>query len=85
MVPITCISPTSLETYANCPFAYFLNRVIGIEALPEVEPNLSAGDRGTAIHTILSTLLPEMAFCRTDKNNSCHAHGCNGPDPPYCK
>ncbi|MGA7797137.1 MAG: PD-(D/E)XK nuclease family protein, partial [Methanoregula sp.] len=48
-------SPTSLETYANCPFAYFLNRVIGIEALPEVEPNLSAGDRGTAIHTILST------------------------------
>ena len=48
-------SPTSLETYASCPFAYFLNRVIGIEALPEVEPNLSASDRGTAIHTILST------------------------------
>jgi ATP-dependent helicase/DNAse subunit B len=48
-------SPTSLETYASCPFAYFLNRVIGIDALPEVEPNLSAGDRGTAIHTILST------------------------------
>jgi len=48
-------SPTSLETYASCPFEYFLNRVIGLDALPEVEPNLSAGDRGTAIHDILST------------------------------
>ena len=48
-------SPTSLETYASCPFEYFLNRVINLNALPEVEPNLSAGDRGTAIHDILST------------------------------
>ena len=47
-------SPTSLETYASCPFEYFLNRVINLKALPEVEPNLSAGDRGTAIHDILS-------------------------------
>jgi len=48
-------SPTSLETYATCPFAYFLNRVIGLRALPEVEPNLSASDRGTAIHHVLAT------------------------------
>lgn len=48
-------SPTSLETYASCPFEYFLNRVIGLAALPEVEPNLSAGDRGTAIHNVLTT------------------------------
>lgn len=48
-------SPTSLETYANCPFAYFLSRVINLKALPEVEPNLSASDRGTAIHDVLST------------------------------
>jgi len=52
-------SPTSLETYANCPFAYFLNRVINLQALPEVEPNLSAGDRGTAIHNVLSTFYRE--------------------------
>ena len=32
-------SPTSLETYATCPFAYFLNQVIDLQALPEVEPN----------------------------------------------
>jgi ATP-dependent helicase/DNAse subunit B len=48
-------SPTSLETYATCPFAYFLNRVIDLQALPEVEPNLSASDRGTAIHNVLTT------------------------------
>jgi ATP-dependent helicase/DNAse subunit B len=47
-------SPTSLETYATCPFAYFLNRVINLKALPEVEPNLSASDRGTAIHNVLN-------------------------------
>jgi ATP-dependent helicase/nuclease subunit B len=48
-------SPTSLETYATCPFAYFLDRVIGLTALPEVELNLSASDRGTVIHDILTT------------------------------
>lgn len=53
--PAHVYSPTSLETYASCPFEYFLNRVINIRALPEVEPNLSPGDRGTAIHDILST------------------------------
>ncbi len=53
--PAHVYSPTSLETYARCPFEYFLNRVINLQALPEVEPNLSAGDRGTAIHDILST------------------------------
>jgi ATP-dependent helicase/DNAse subunit B len=58
-------SPTSLETYANCPFSYFLNRVIGIEALPEVEPNLSAGDRGTAIHDILSAFYRQ--WCTTSQ------------------
>jgi len=52
-------SPTSLETYASCPFAYFLNRVIDLQALPEVEPNLSASDRGTAIHNVLTTFYRE--------------------------
>ena len=48
-------SPTNLELYANCPFAYFLNRVLGLEALPDVELDLSAADRGSAIHSVLST------------------------------
>jgi ATP-dependent helicase/DNAse subunit B len=48
-------SPTSLETYAQCPFRFFLRDVIHLEDLPEVEPNLSAADRGTAVHNILTT------------------------------
>jgi ATP-dependent helicase/DNAse subunit B len=48
-------SPTSLETYARCPFEFFLNRVIRITALPEVEVDLSARDHGTAVHEILNT------------------------------
>ena len=47
-------SPTVLETYAGCPFRFFLERVIGITPLPDVEPNLSAKDRGTAVHNVLS-------------------------------
>lgn len=52
-------SPTVLETYAECPFRFFLERVVRIQPLPEVEPNLSARDRGTAVHTILSSFYRE--------------------------
>ncbi len=48
-------SPTMLETYAGCPFRFFLERVIGIKPLPDVEPNLSPKDRGTAVHAVLTT------------------------------
>ncbi len=47
-------SATGLETYAACPFSYFQQRVIGLDPLPEVEPDLSPGNRGTVIHAILS-------------------------------
>jgi len=60
-------SPTSLETYASCPFEYFLDRVINLQALPEVEPNLSAGDRGTAIHDVLSTFYRQWRAAGHDK------------------
>lgn len=52
--PSHVYSPTSLEVYAECPFHYFLGKVIGLLDLPEVEPNLSPGDRGTVVHDILS-------------------------------
>jgi len=60
-------SPTSLEVYAGCPFAYFLSRVMGLDELPEVEPNLSAGDRGTAIHDVLSTFYREWRSAGHEK------------------
>ncbi|MCX8118162.1 MAG: exodeoxyribonuclease V subunit gamma [Desulfobacterota bacterium] len=49
------ISPTHLETYASCPFQYFLREVMGIEALvePEKVVTISPPDRGRLIHEIL--------------------------------
>jgi ATP-dependent helicase/nuclease subunit B len=47
-------SPTKLETYAQCPFRFFLNSILYLNDLPEVEPNLSASDRGTLVHDILT-------------------------------
>jgi ATP-dependent helicase/DNAse subunit B len=52
--PERVYSATSLETYAQCPFRFFLQNVLRLEALPEVEPNLSSADRGSAVHDILS-------------------------------
>lgn len=52
-------SPTVLETYAECPFRFFIERVANMRPLPEVEPNLSAKDRGTAVHNVLSRFYRE--------------------------
>jgi ATP-dependent helicase/nuclease subunit B len=55
-------SPTSLETYARCPFAYFLTRVLGIEAIEEPERVVSIGplERGQLIHGILAAIFSEL-------------------------
>jgi ATP-dependent helicase/nuclease subunit B len=55
-------SPTSLETYARCPFAYFLTRVLGIEAVEEPERVVSIGplERGELIHGILAGIYSEL-------------------------
>ena len=47
-------SPTTLEVYAQCPLRFFLKNIMHLEDLPEVEPNLSASDRGTMVHNILT-------------------------------
>jgi ATP-dependent helicase/DNAse subunit B len=48
-------SPTTLETYAVCPFRFFLEKILGLSMLPDVGTSLSASDRGTAVHAVLST------------------------------
>ena len=47
-------SPTQLETYADCPFRFFLERVVRVDPSPEVDPTLSPAQRGTLIHETLS-------------------------------
>ena len=48
-------SPTRLETWATCPYRYFLSHVLGIAApeQPEEIATISPLDRGSLIHTIL--------------------------------
>jgi len=47
------ISPTALETYADCPFRFYMGRVLGFEPLPEADPDLTAQERGSLIHRIV--------------------------------
>ncbi len=55
-------APTSLETYARCPFAYFVTRVLGIEAIEEPERVISIGplERGELVHKILAKIFGEL-------------------------
>ncbi|PWR72055.1 PD-(D/E)XK nuclease family protein [Methanospirillum lacunae] len=43
-------APTRLETYATCPFRFFLERVLNLFPLVEVDPSLTPAQRGTFIH-----------------------------------
>lgn len=54
-------SPTRLETWANCPFRYFLTYEINVEPTeaPEAAQTLSALDRGIIIHDILDEFVKE--------------------------
>ena len=45
-------SPTALETYADCPFRFYLERVLGLAPLPEADPDLTAQERGSLVHRI---------------------------------
>ena len=52
-------SPTRLETWATCPFRYFLSNVLGIAApeQPEEVATISALERGSLLHTILERFI----------------------------
>ena len=57
------LSPTSLETWAVCPFRYFLGRVLNLSALddPEEETVISGLNRGSLVHEILEKFVEEAA------------------------
>ena len=66
-------SSTRFETWANCPFRYFLTYEIGVEPTetPEAAETLSALDRGIIIHDILDrfvkdTLIQPATSAATD-------------------
>lgn len=45
-------SPTALETYADCPFRFYLEQVLGLAPFPDADPDLTAQERGSLIHRI---------------------------------
>ena len=62
------ISPSALETWATCPYKFFLNRVLGIAAPPEEEEEdeMSASERGSLVHRILERFVREGNQTDTD-------------------
>ena len=55
------VSPTSLETWAGCPYRYFLGNVLRLSVLeaPEETAVISALERGSLIHGILEWFVAE--------------------------
>jgi len=62
LLPMEAISPTRLESYASCPFQYFLDVVlrVGEEEGDEQEPWPSALDRGILVHGVLERFWREL-------------------------
>jgi len=56
------MSPTRLETWASCPFRYFLGNVLhlGERDDPERVVEISPADKGTLIHQVLEGFLTEV-------------------------
>jgi len=46
-------SISQLETYAKCPFKFFVERVLGIETIEEPTEDIEAIEMGRLLHTIL--------------------------------
>lgn len=57
-----CISPSALETYARCPFQYFLSQVLGLTPRDETEElaGLSPRQRGLLLHAIVSDFFSQL-------------------------
>jgi ATP-dependent helicase/DNAse subunit B len=56
------LSATGLESWARCPFSYFLGHVLGLRALdsPEDVLTISALDKGSLVHRILERVVDEL-------------------------
>jgi ATP-dependent helicase/nuclease subunit B len=55
------MSATALETWAQCPFRYFLDRLLSVRAIerPEFRDRISPRERGTLVHGVLEQFLRE--------------------------
>jgi ATP-dependent helicase/nuclease subunit B len=60
--PGRVLSPSRLETWANCPMRYFLGDVLRLAQVerPEDILTISALDRGTLVHTVLELFVADL-------------------------
>jgi ATP-dependent helicase/nuclease subunit B len=56
------LSPTSLESWAMCPFSYLLGRVLRVRAVdrPEANDRISPLERGRLVHAVLAEFLDSV-------------------------
>jgi ATP-dependent helicase/nuclease subunit B len=56
------VSPSRLETYAICPYRYFVRYTLGVDAVtePEETERIDALERGSLIHAILERFLQQI-------------------------
>ena len=58
---VPLVSPTMLEEYAACPFAFWAHKLLGLEPPPEPSDELDPQEQGSLVHRILSVF---MSACR---------------------
>ena len=62
------VSASRLESWANCPYQYFLAYVAGVESTerPEDEPGITPLERGSIVHHVLEHFVLERAARKID-------------------
>ena len=64
-LPPASLSVTSFRNYLECPFRFYLNHVLGMEAVQESTLEMDSGTFGTMIHQVLEGVIgqEELATC----------------------
>ena len=57
LAAVECFSPSALEAYVNCPFAWFVERVIGID---DIDLRLDGRAIGQLLHGALSSVYHQL-------------------------
>jgi RecB family exonuclease len=71
------VSSTRLESWASCPFAYFVNHLLQVDPVedPARQLTISAWDRGSLVHEILQSFVDDV-LARPPEHRP-------GPDQPW--
>lgn len=58
-------SATQLESYAKCPWAYFSERLLGLEMREDPDEEMQATTRGTVLHDALARIFTALGASRS--------------------